>query len=75
MNKLEIKLKLKKDADLSLYGFVWKIYEPSTGTCWTNGYITYYSKTEQIVYDKMSQEVLDSLLALVSAGVFYFAKK
>lgn len=75
MKKLKVKLRLKEDVDLSKYGFIWKLYESSTGICWTNGLITYYSKTNEIEYDKMTQEVFDSLLYLTSLGVFLFMDK
>lgn len=77
MKKIICNLRVKKDVDLSKLGpgFNWETYEPEKGVLWTNGAITVFGSSREIFYERMTQQVFDSIVQLCMEGKVEWIKK
>lgn len=78
MKELIVRVAIKPNIvldDLKKFGFNWIHADPEKGVHWTNtNGITIYSSDRIIHYDKLTQAVLDTILALCCAGLAIIVK-
>lgn len=73
--KLTVKVKLKPGVDLgNVKGFNWNKYDNEKGVHWSDGLLTIYSFENKVRYETLSQEVLNRIIELCSAGVLVLDK-
>lgn len=69
MQKLSIHAKISPDVKIEdLKNFNWKYYDSDKGVYLTNGIVTILTKTREITYPKLTQEVLDWILLKCCEG-------
>ena len=69
---LSIRAKIKPDFELDelkRYGFNWVYCDQENGVHWTKGDVTIYSNSREVVYKKLTQEVLNCILLLCCKGL------